>query len=134
TTQDGSHRVAAAAAAIVATPSTEAVVNTATDRSATVMLMIDQAVTPAAASSRCGAPKSPGTARANAAPTGTSAATDSAAASGMERGRASSAASTVATATPLTTNNPSTSPVRIRCATDSAEAARIRPISATAAA
>ena len=66
-------------------------VNTAIARSADVMLMIDHAATPAAASSTCAAPKSPGTASANAAAIGTSALTDNAVASRGERDRVSSA-------------------------------------------
>src|ERR1700754_3275448 len=70
----------AAAPAVISTPvpATVAAVNTAIARWATVMLMIDQAATPAAASSTCDGPRSPGTASPRAAAIGASAVTDNA--------------------------------------------------------
>ena len=65
-----------------------AAVNSAIARSPTVMLMTDQAATPAAASRTCAAPKAPGTASAKAAASGASATTASAVANRGDSGPA----------------------------------------------
>ena len=127
------HSVAAAAAGSTPSAAAAAVVNNAIARSATVMLMIDHAATPAAPSSTLGAPKSPGTASANAAATDGSAAAARAVATRGDPDLASSAPSTAAIATPLTANTPTIESVTNRCATASAVATRISPTTASVA-
>ena len=131
---DRCHTASAAAASSTPNPVTALAVKMAIARSPSVMLMMDHAVTPAAARSTLGAAVSPGTASANAAATGTSAVTASAVARPGERPLLSRAPNIAAAARPLTVYKPSSSSVAIRCTTDSAVATRINPMRAAVAA
>ena len=105
-TGDNAHSDTAAAAAATVSAVAAAAVNTAMARCPTVMLMTDHAATPAAASNTCAAPKSPGTASANAAAIGGSAATDRAVANRGAPVLLNNVPSTATTATALTANTP----------------------------
>ena len=92
-----------------------------------IKLINDHAVTPAAANVICAAPKLPGTARANAAATGTNAAADSAA---PARGdREAKPATTVSTASAATAKSPIGEPVISRWATPRPVPVQIKPTS-----
>src|SRR5271163_262238 len=112
-TNGSCHSVLAAAASSTPPPSTAVAVKKLMapllSRCGRIRAISDQAVTPAAASVTCAVPKLPGTARAKAAAIGTNAAAEIAA---PARGdRVARPASTVSSAIPPTTNDPTTEPV-----------------------
>jgi len=108
-------------------------VKTAIARSATVMLTIDQAVTPAAASSTDDVADSPGTARPSAAAIGTSAVIDNAVDNLGERPQASIVTSTVSSAMPQVAMSPAWPPVATRCAAANTVPTSAKAITAAAA-
>ena len=113
---------AAAAASSTPSPTTVAAVKTAIARSARVMLMIDHAVTPAAASRICRGAELAGTASANAAAIGHERRHRQRGGQPRRTRAGEQAASTVNTATPLAANSPAFRRRCARCTADNAVA------------